>query len=103
MAGIIKEISEQNASELVELATRTFYDTFGSYYDDKDFDQFFKDNYTVEKFTQEHNKHKIWLGVWEHNPSAQAFYKRHGFKVVGEHHFQTGDVTDTDLIMEKEL
>ncbi|MPR38143.1 hypothetical protein D3C62_00710 [Staphylococcus aureus] len=43
MAGIIKEISEQNASELVELATRTFYDTFGSYYDDKDFDQFFKD------------------------------------------------------------
>ncbi|MEZ2000525.1 GNAT family N-acetyltransferase, partial [Staphylococcus aureus] len=25
------------------------------------------------------------------------------FKVVGEHHFQTGDVTDTDLIMEKEL
>ncbi|HEI1428825.1 TPA: GNAT family N-acetyltransferase, partial [Staphylococcus aureus] len=22
---------------------------------------------------------------------------------VGEHHFQTGDVTDTDLIMEKEL
>ncbi|MDT3829690.1 GNAT family N-acetyltransferase, partial [Staphylococcus aureus] len=24
MAGIIKEISEQNASELVELATRTF-------------------------------------------------------------------------------
>ncbi|GAB5830479.1 hypothetical protein JMUB7533_27020 [Staphylococcus aureus] len=30
MAGIIKEISEQNASELVELATRTFYDTFGS-------------------------------------------------------------------------
>ncbi|HDM7107663.1 TPA: GNAT family N-acetyltransferase, partial [Staphylococcus aureus] len=29
--------------------------------------------------------------------------KHHGFKVVGEHHFQTGDVTDTDLIMEKEL
>lgn len=51
MAGIIKEISKQDASELVELATRTFYDTFGSYYDDKDFDQFFKDNYTVEKFT----------------------------------------------------
>ncbi len=55
------------------------------------------------KIAQEHNKHKIWLGVWEHNPRAQAFYKRHGFKVVGEHHFQTGDVTDTDLIMEKEL
>lgn len=34
MAGIIKEISKQDASELVELATRTFYDTFGSYYDE---------------------------------------------------------------------
>lgn len=42
MAGIIKEISKQDASELVELATRTFYDTFGSYYDDNDFDQFLK-------------------------------------------------------------
>ncbi|WP_255964558.1 GNAT family N-acetyltransferase, partial [Staphylococcus aureus] len=41
----------------------------------------------AEKIAQEHNKHKIWLGVWEHNPRAQAFYKRHGFKVVGEHHF----------------
>lgn len=27
----------------------------------------------AEKIAQEHNKHKIWLGVWEHNPSAQAF------------------------------
>ncbi len=42
MAGIIKEISEQNASQLVELATRTFYDTFGSYYDDKDLINFLK-------------------------------------------------------------
>ncbi len=42
----------------------------------------------AEKIAQEHNKHKIWLGVWEHNPRAQAFYKRHGFKVVGERRFK---------------
>ncbi len=71
MAGIIKEISKQNASELVELATRTFYDTFGSYYDDKDFDQFFKDNYTVEKFTQEIN----------HVDSFHYFYQEDGANV----------------------
>lgn len=71
MAGIIKEISKQDASELVELATRTFYDTFGSYYDDNDFDQFFKDNYTVEKFTQEIN----------HVDSFHYFYQEDGANV----------------------
>ncbi len=71
MAGIIKEISKQDAGELVELATRTFYDTFGSYYDDKDFDQFFKDNYTVEKFTQEIN----------HVDSFHYFYQEDGANV----------------------
>ncbi len=43
MAGIIKEISKQDAGELVELATRTFYYTFGSYHDDKDLINFFKE------------------------------------------------------------
>ncbi|MBE5672912.1 GNAT family N-acetyltransferase [Staphylococcus sp. SS35] len=171
MAGEVKVITDKDAVELVALAKKTFYDTFGTYYDDKDFELFFDENYTVEKFTQEindassfhyfyqengenvgyikmnindaqtekmgesylevqriyfmedfqgggrgsqlialaehtareHQKHKIWLGVWEHNPRAQSFYQRHGFSVVGEHHFQTGEVTDTDLIMEKEL
>jgi ribosomal protein S18 acetylase RimI-like enzyme len=26
----------------------------------------------------------LWLTVWEHNPSAVAFYERHGFARVGE-------------------
>ncbi|CDR25390.1 GNAT family N-acetyltransferase [Staphylococcus schweitzeri] len=171
MTGEVKVITDKDVVELVTLAKQTFYATFGEYYDDKDFELFFNENYTVEKFTQEinhvdsfhyfyqedganvgyikmninsaqteemgetylevqriyflkdfqgggrgsqlialaekiaqeHDKHKIWLGVWEHNPRAQAFYQRHGFTVVGEHHFQTGEVTDTDLIMEKEL
>ncbi|MDY5974161.1 GNAT family N-acetyltransferase [Streptococcus hyovaginalis] len=45
----------------------------------------------------------VWLGVWENNHAAQAFYKEHGFQKVGEHIFQTGQQEDTDYILLKEL
>ncbi|MGG1720477.1 GNAT family N-acetyltransferase, partial [Bacillus wiedmannii] len=35
----------------------------------------------------EHNKKKIWLGVWEKNENAIAFYKKMGFVQVGAHSF----------------
>lgn len=41
----------------------------------------------------------IWLGVWEHNPRAIAFYQKYKFKTVGEHIFQMGDDPQRDLIM----
>lgn len=51
----------------------------------------------------EYQKTKVWLGVWEHNPQALAFYKTCGFKVTGQHEFKTGDVIDIDLIMERSV
>lgn len=45
----------------------------------------------------------IWLGVWEHNDAAQAFYKEHGFQKVGEHIYRTGQQEDIDHILLKEL
>jgi ribosomal protein S18 acetylase RimI-like enzyme len=42
---------------------------------------------------------RIWLGVWERNPRAIAFYKKYGFGVVGEHVFQFGSEPQRDLIM----
>ncbi|MEL6231334.1 MAG: GNAT family N-acetyltransferase [Cyanobacteria bacterium J06627_3] len=45
----------------------------------------------------------IWLGVWEHNPRALAFYHKYGFKVVGEHVFQFGNDPQRDLIMMAEV
>lgn len=42
---------------------------------------------------------RIWLGVWEENPRALAFYRKHGFEVVGEHEFSFGAERLTDLIM----
>ncbi len=41
----------------------------------------------------------IWLGVWEHNQKAIAFYQKYGFSVVGEHVFQVGTDPQRDLVM----
>ncbi|MEX2272485.1 MAG: GNAT family N-acetyltransferase [Vicinamibacterales bacterium] len=45
----------------------------------------------------------IWLGVWENNVKAQAFYTREGFTRVGEHPFALGSGTQTDWIMQRSL
>ena len=45
----------------------------------------------------------IWLGVWEFNPRAQAFYKKYGFREVGRHIFQLGSDPQIDLLMQKEI
>ncbi|MBV9241917.1 MAG: GNAT family N-acetyltransferase [Acidobacteria bacterium] len=49
------------------------------------------------------NRDVMWLGVWEYNPRAQAFYTKHGFRIVGKHVFQLGTDPQTDLLMQKEL
>ncbi len=45
----------------------------------------------------------LWLGVWERNPRAIAFYGKWGFHGVGSHRFLVGTDDMTDLIMEREL
>ena len=45
----------------------------------------------------------IWLGVWEHNQRAIAFYERWGFEVFGSHPFVLGTDEQTDWLMKKDL
>jgi ribosomal protein S18 acetylase RimI-like enzyme len=45
----------------------------------------------------------IWLGVWEKNQRAIAFYQRWGFEVVGTHVFMLGEDIQTDFIMQRNL
>lgn len=45
----------------------------------------------------------LWLGVWENNAKALAFYARHGFREVGDHVFRIGQQIDRDLILAKVL
>ena len=49
------------------------------------------------------NKKKIWLGVWEKNENAIAFYHKLGFVQTGAHSFYMGDEEQIDLIMTKTL
>lgn len=45
----------------------------------------------------------IWLGVWERNARAQAFYRKWNFRAVGEHMFQLGADLQRDILMERTL
>lgn len=46
---------------------------------------------------------KFWLGVWEHNDRAQAFYKKCGFRKVSSHIFDMGGEIQSDDILLKDL
>lgn len=48
-------------------------------------------------------KDYLWLGVWEKNEKALAFYRRNGFVVFDRHTFVMGDDRQTDFLMRKEL
>ncbi|HEV7767664.1 MAG TPA: GNAT family N-acetyltransferase, partial [Thermoanaerobaculia bacterium] len=43
----------------------------------------------------------LWLGVWEHNPRAIAFYLKCGFGDVGSHPFMVGRDLQTDRLMSR--
>ncbi|MBC3185173.1 GNAT family N-acetyltransferase [Corynebacterium sp. zg-331] len=60
--------------------------------------------YTVaEHWARISHKRYIWLGVWERNAAAAAFYRALGFHEVGEHTFLVGDDPQRDVLMEKEI
>ncbi|MBD0384392.1 GNAT family N-acetyltransferase [Paenibacillus sedimenti] len=55
------------------------------------------------EIAMERDKKKIWLGVWEKNENAIAFYKKMGFVQTGAHSFYMGDEEQIDVIMTKTL
>lgn len=59
-------------------------------------------NKAVE-IAMEHNKKKVWLGVWERNENALAFYKKMGFVHTDSHSFYMGEEEQTDFVMIKTL
>lgn len=55
------------------------------------------------EIAMEFNKKKIWLGVWEKNENAIAFYEKMGFVQTGSHSFYMGNEEQVDFIMTKIL
>ena len=45
----------------------------------------------------------LWLGVWEHNPRAIAFYERQGFVTFGKHPYDIGNDRQWDWLMRLDL
>lgn len=45
----------------------------------------------------------IWLGVWEQNFKAIAFYEKNGFVPFDKHLFTLGDDVQTDIMMKRSL
>lgn len=43
----------------------------------------------------------LWLGVWERNPRAIAFYRKMRFEDVGSHDFVLGRDVQTDRVMQR--
>ena len=57
----------------------------------------------VEAAARSRGARTLWLGVWERNIRAQAFYRKQGFTVVGSQIFMIGSDPQRDLIMSKNL
>jgi diamine N-acetyltransferase len=43
----------------------------------------------------------LWLGVWEHNARARAFYRKWQFEEFGEHIFHLGGDAQNDILMRR--
>ena len=45
----------------------------------------------------------VWLGVWEENHRALAFYAKNGFKAFDKHLFKLGNDEQSDILMKLHL
>lgn len=55
------------------------------------------------EIAKEQEKKRVWLGVWEKNEKAIAFYQKKGFIQTGAHSFYMGDEEQMDFLMSKQL
>ena len=57
----------------------------------------------VEACARRQGGQTLWLGVWERNHRAIAFYRKCGFIDIGTHEFRLGNDVQTDRLMSKPL
>lgn len=55
------------------------------------------------QIAEQKNTDYVWLGVWEENPRAIAFYKKNGFAEFDKHIFKLGNDEQTDIMMKLQL
>lgn len=89
-----KELNEKNSIELERIYS-------GKEYLGKGIGKKLLD--TCLKIGKDEGYKVIWLGVWEHNPRAIAFYEKCGFEKFASHPFMLGTDLQTDILMRKTL
>ena len=57
----------------------------------------------VEDSARQRGGRELWLGVWERNERAQAFYRKCGFEKVSSQVFVVGNDPQTDHVMLRPL
>lgn len=57
----------------------------------------------VTQWAKDAGYKSVWLGVWENNHRAKAFYAKCGYEKIGTHDFVVGNQVDTDEIMAKSI
>ena len=57
----------------------------------------------VERASRSLGAKTLWLGVWERNDRAFAFYRKYGFREVGEKPFIVGTDVQRDVVLERTL
>ncbi len=58
---------------------------------------------TIKKMCLQRGKTYVWLGVWEENKRAIAFYKKQGFTKIETHPYFVGKDKQTDWLMRFDL
>ncbi|HET9369120.1 MAG TPA: GNAT family N-acetyltransferase [Vicinamibacterales bacterium] len=89
MAVDVRRAAEADAAALSRLAAATFRETFEA------------DN--APEVARKRGAKTMWLGVWERNSRAVAFYAKYGFTRVGEHTFMLGGNAQTDWLLARSI
>ena len=55
------------------------------------------------ELAKEYGSEYIWLGVWERNYNAIAFYEKNGMQAFGRKVFRLGNDDQTDIMMKLDL
>jgi len=58
---------------------------------------------TALRYTESKGAAWLWLGVWEKNVKAQAFYTKWGFERFGEHIFVVGHDPQLDWLLKRKV
>jgi len=114
----IRHGTPADAARLAEFAARTFRDAFAAENKPEDMALHLAKSFGAAQQTAEHGRGlarmlmtrveaeararkagTLWLGVWERNGRARAFYRKCGFTDAGSQGFRLGTDPQTDRVL----